>query len=79
MSSLNEFFRRLYSNPALIWKAGAGLVFLSIALAVYFIPSLLGNVDEGKRTLAAVFIGAYGLFRIVTFYVEYKQVQNEEK
>lgn len=79
MNKLNDFFKFLYSHPALMWKAGAGLLFVSIAFAIFFIPSLLGDVDDSKKLLFTIFVGGYGLFRLVTFYVEYKQMKNEER
>lgn len=79
MDKLNDFFKTLYSNPALMWKAGAGFLFLTIGLVIFFLPSLLGQIEDSKRLLIAAFIGGYGLFRLVTFYVEYKQVKNDER
>lgn len=76
---MNEFIRRLYSHPGLMWKAGAAILFISIAFVIYFVPSMLGDIDDSKRAMLALFIGGYGLFRLVTFYVEYQQVKNEER
>lgn len=79
MDGVNEFFKRLYSNPALMWKAGAALVFISMAAMIFFVPAIMGGVAKSTRTLSAALIGAYGLFRLFTFFIEYKQVKDEEQ
>lgn len=79
MNPVNDFFRRLYSNPGLIWKGGAAVLFISMAAMVLLVPSIMSGVAQSTRALSAGLIGVYGLFRLVTFFIEYKQVKDEEQ
>jgi hypothetical protein len=77
MLKLNVFFRKLYSNPSLIWKAGAGLLFTSLSLAMFLVPTFINGLDKGTRIGFAFLLLIYGLFRLSTFYVEYNRRDNE--
>jgi hypothetical protein len=73
MDGLNRFFRRIYSNPSLLWKAGAGILFLALGVAMFVVPSFIQGLEKGTRVAFAVLLLIYGLFRFSTFYVEYKR------
>ncbi|MFN8288336.1 MAG: hypothetical protein U0V74_16385 [Chitinophagales bacterium] len=75
MDKLNAFFRIVFSNPMLIWKAGAGLVFMGFGLAMFFMPGLSG-LGDGTTKLFAGLLFLYGAYRMVTFYVDYKSIRD---
>jgi hypothetical protein len=77
MNNVNNFFRKLYSSPPLIWKAGAGLMFVGLALAILFMPSLINGLTDNSRFAFAGLLGIYGMFRLMTFYTEYKRIEND--
>ncbi|MCW5907028.1 MAG: hypothetical protein KIS94_04160 [Chitinophagales bacterium] len=77
MANLNEFFRKLYSNPSLLWKASAGLLFLGLAVAMFVSPNLVQGLEKSTRITFAVLLLVYGLFRLSTFFVEYKRLNDE--
>lgn len=79
MNPVNEFFKRLYSNPGLMWKGGAAVLFISMAAMIFFVPSITGGMAQGTRNMIGGFIAAYGLFRLFTFFIEYKQIKDEER
>ncbi len=76
MDKLNEFFRVIYSNPMLIWKAGAGMIFTGFALALFFMPSLSSGLGDGTARLFAGLLLLYGLYRLFTFYADYKNIRD---
>ncbi|MBL0309444.1 MAG: DUF308 domain-containing protein [Bacteroidetes bacterium] len=72
MNRLNQFFRKVYSSPSLIWKAGIGLLFIVLGLAIIFYPAFANALSETARYSFSALLVFYGLFRLVTFYMEYK-------
>lgn len=78
MNGINLFFKILYSNPSLLWKAGAAFIFLTMALVIALVPSLGYGLDESTRWSFIALLALYGAFRFFTFYNEYKKVKNEE-
>ena len=76
MDSFNNFFKKIYSNPALLWRGGAGLLFLSLGFAMLFMPNLIG-LDTSPRIAFAVLLVLYGAFRLGGFYTSYKNIDNE--
>lgn len=77
MNKQNQFFSRVFASPSLIWKGGAGLLFIAIAIVIALFPSLTNGISSGTRYAFAALLTVYGLFRIGTFYVEYKSISNE--
>ena len=77
MNQLNQFFKKLYSSPSLLWKAGAAMMFLVLAIAILFVPSLTIGFTDGLRYGFAGLLVMYGLFRLFTFYSEYKRMEDE--
>ncbi len=77
MDKQNQFFTRVFSSPSLIWKGGAGLLFIGIAIAIVLFPSLTDGISNGTRYAFSALLTVYGLFRIGTFYVEYKSYRHE--
>jgi hypothetical protein len=77
MDNINNFFRKLYSNPALVWKAVAGLLFVGLSLAMFFAPTFINGLDKGTRIGFAFLLLIYGLFRLSTFYIEYNRKSDE--
>jgi hypothetical protein len=77
MDKLNQFFLKLYSNPSLLWKLGASLVFISFAAAVWIVPSITAGISESNRHIFAALLVFYAIFRFYTFYNEFRQVDNE--
>ena len=73
MDKLNSFFLQLFKKPALLWKLGAALIFVFFAGAIFLMPSLIQGLSDSSRKLFAGVLLAYGIFRFVTFYMEYKQ------
>lgn len=76
MDSLNNFFRKLYTNPALLWRGGAGLVFFCLGFAMFFMPNLTG-LDTTPRAAFSGLLVLYGAFRLGGFYTSYKNLDNE--
>lgn len=77
MNRSNQFFKRLYSRPSLLWKACAGIMFFALALVILFIPSITGNLDDNTRYAFAGVLIVYALFRFGTFYAEFKRDSDE--
>lgn len=77
MNPINNFFKTLYSHPSLIWKAGAALIFIGLSLGIYFTPALVREMDESTRKGFSALLLVYGLFRLLTFYTEYKTVKRD--
>ncbi len=73
----NSFVQKIFNSPALIWKAGAGLMFVGLAIAIAFVPSLTDGLDKTTRYSFGGLLTVYGLFRLGTFYAEYKRMGNE--
>lgn len=76
MDELNKFFKKVYTNPAAMWKGCAALIFVTIGLAVIIIPSLMGG-SLGLRLGFGGLTTVYGLFRFWTFYIDIKGMDNE--
>jgi uncharacterized membrane protein HdeD (DUF308 family) len=73
-----NFFKKLTSRPMLVWKLGAGLLFIGIAAMFYFEP---GTRDKASRTttqLFSILLGLYGIYRLVTFYLDIKNMDDDE-
>ena len=77
MDSLNQFFKKLYSNPSLMWKAGAGVMFLTLSLVIIFSPNLIDGLTNNSRYAFSGLLAVYGVFRLMTFYGEYKRLEDE--
>ena len=73
----DSFIQKIFRSPGLIWKAGAGLLFIGLAVAIAFVPSLTDNIDKSTRYAFGGLLTVYGLFRLGTFYTEYKRMNNE--
>lgn len=71
------FIQKIFRSPGLIWKAGAGLLFIGLAIAIAFVPSLTDNMDKSTRYAFGGLLTVYGLFRLGTFYAEYKRMDHE--
>lgn len=77
MNGLNEFMRKLFSHPSLIWKATAGLLFTILGLVILLSPDFAGGLSDMTRMGFAGLMILYGLFRLVTFYLELKNTGDE--
>lgn len=77
MDGINRFFRKLYSNPSLLWKGGAGVLFLALALVIIFVPKFTQGLEKSTRIAFSALLVLYGLFRLSTFYVEYNRKGDE--
>jgi len=77
MDKFNQFFRKLYSTPSLLWKAGASLLFISLAVIIFFTPNLIYGLSTSSRNLFSIIMLCYGLFRLAGFYTEYKSLRDE--
>lgn len=75
--AMNEFFRILFSNPGLLWKAGAGFIFIGLAAFIFFAPNLTVGGDKSMGNIFAALLLAYGIYRFATFYFEYKNIRND--
>jgi len=78
MNNINNFFRVLYTHPHLLWRVVAGFLFLFIALFIFLIPRLTASIDSYTRNIFAVFLLIYALFRLGTFYMDYKRITRDE-
>lgn len=79
MNPINHFFFTLYSHPSLIWKVGAALIFIGLAFGIFFTPSLVREMDDSTRKGFSALLLVYGIFRLLTFYTEYKKVKRNEQ
>lgn len=61
----------------LLWKAGAGLVFIAFSLAMFFIPQLGNGLNENTKAIFAGLLLLYGLYRLVTFYLDYRNIKDD--
>lgn len=77
MNRLNQFFRTLYSSPSLIWKAAAGLSFLGLGLFALVVPTFMAGLSDMTRYGFSGLLMLYGVFRLFTFYMEYKNAERE--
>jgi len=76
MNKFNHFFRQLYSHPGLIWKFGAGFIFMAMGLVLLLLPRLTYGLEEGTRYGFTALLILYGFFRMVTFYIEFKNLED---
>ena len=76
MDDLNKFFKKVVSSGALMWKGCAALLFMCIGLAVLLVPSLTAGAEPKLRSGVGGLITAYGIFRLWTFYMEYKRLDD---
>ena len=67
MDKLNQFFRKVYSSPLVMWNGTAAVIFLVIGLTVMLVPSVMG-ADATIRFGFGSMLTIYGLFRLWTFY-----------
>jgi len=77
MDKLNKFFRKVYTSPAMMWKGCAALIFITIGIAVIAVPSLTGGGEMKMRLGFGGLITVYGFFRLWTFYLDYKVIEDE--
>ena len=76
---MNSFFyKKIFSNPSLIWKAAAGTMFLGLAVVIAFVPSLTEGLTNNTRYAFGGLLTIYALFRLGTFYAEYKRLEDEQ-
>ena len=76
MNDRNGFFKKVYSSPSLLWKGGASLLFIGLAITIAAFPAFI-ELDKKTRYLFAGMLLIYGLFRLGPFYAEYKRSDNE--
>ena len=72
-----NFFMKVASSPSLIWKLGAGVLFLVLALAFLIYPSIIEGLSENSRYAFAGLLFVYGSFRLITFYSEFKSIVDD--
>ena len=72
MNKINQFFRTLYTRPGLMWKFGAGFIFLTMGLVLLFVPKLTYGLEDGTKFGFIGLLILYGFFRLVTFCIEFK-------
>ncbi len=77
MSDLNNFFKTLYRSPSMIWKGGAGLLFLCMGVATLVSPSFNIGLEGGAAYAFSGLLVLYGLFRLWGCYAEYKTPRDE--
>ncbi len=77
MDNLNQFFKKLYATPSLLWKAGAGFIFFCFSIGILVVPSLSLGFTESSRYLFAGLMFLYSLFRFYSCYAEYKTYEDE--
>ncbi len=71
MDHINDFFKKVYTHPAIMWKGCFAVLFIALGPAILILPSLTG----GDMTIRAGFGGmitVYGLYRFWTFYMDVK-------
>jgi hypothetical protein len=73
MADRNNFFRKLSTHPALIWKGGVAVIFIPTAVAMFF---MYGLHDFSMGAFAGLLF-LYGLYRFYTFYQELKRPDDE--
>ena len=73
----NKFFKKLYNSPSMLWKAGAGLIFLCFSIAIAFVPSLSLGLIGNYRSMFAGLMLLYAIFRFYSCYAEYKSYGDE--
>lgn len=78
MDKFNAFFIRLYSNPALLWRLVAAVIFLVFGASVFLIPSLSEGLSPNIKIGFGLLLLFYGIFRFITFYFEYKRLGKDE-
>lgn len=54
------------------------MIFIVMACALFLLPNLAAGLEKGSRLLFAGIMLVYGLFRFSTFWIEYKQISNED-
>jgi hypothetical protein len=77
LNETNRFFKKLYSSPSLLWKGGAGVLFIALGFTIVAFPAFIDGLDVKTRYLFAGLLILYGLFRWGTFYAEYKSKRDE--
>lgn len=78
MNSINNFFRILYTNPYLLWRVVAGILFLLLAIVILLIPRITNGIDNNTKNIFTAFLFIYAIFRLATFYMEYKRIDKDE-
>ncbi|MCS6934827.1 MAG: hypothetical protein NZM35_06735 [Chitinophagales bacterium] len=74
---MNRFFKILVTHPDLLWKAGACLLFMGLGSAMFFLPTLARELDPGTRTGFSALLFLYGVYRGVTFFVDYNSAKRD--
>jgi hypothetical protein len=64
-------YKQLIKHPAYIFKFAIYCLFICFAGIFYFTPSISG-VDGNVRTLYAVLLLVYGLYRMIRTYQDFK-------
>lgn len=77
MNDFNKFFKTLYSSPAMIWKGGSGILFISLAIAILAMPSLTTGFDNSGRYMFGGMLFIYGIFRLYGCYADYKYLSDD--
>ena len=84
---MSNFLKNIYTSPSLIWKAGAGVLFLILAVVVFAVPDITSGFTarysdtwselQVRSSIAGIF-ALYGCFRLFSFYLEYRNSTSNE-
>jgi hypothetical protein len=75
MNKFNQFFRTLYTHPGLMWKFGAGFIFVLMGLVLLLVPKFTYGLEDSTKYGFVGLLLVYGFFRLVTFYIELKNIE----
>jgi len=71
------FFQQLVKHPALLWRLVASVVFIGMALSFWLVPAISQGLENSDRNIFATLLLLYGLYRLFTFYSEFKKTGDE--
>lgn len=79
MNTKKPLIVKLFAQPALLWKAAAAIIFISLAAVFLLYPSIVGSeLDNTTRYGFGGLLLIYGLFRLSMFYAEFKKLNHDD-
>ena len=70
--------QKILTNPLILLRGVMAFLFVAMGILLLVQPYRLAVLDHEYRLIFAGLILAYGLFRLVRFYLDIKELNNEK-